>query len=71
MLKILNMIAMVLTIVAALNQGLIGVADLNIIGKLLGAYPLAVKGLNILFGLSGAWLAVKHLIGDCNGCEFK
>jgi len=67
--KILHYIAFALTVLVALNWGLIGLAgaDMNLVTKLLSAYPMAERAVYILIGLAGAWLLIsKFIYGGCN-----
>lgn len=66
--KIIHMIAFLLVIVGALNWGLVGVADINLVNKLLGAYPYAEKAVYALVGLSALWLVVFHS-QECKYCH--
>lgn len=52
----LDWTAWVLTTVGALNWGLVGVADLNIVESVLGSAPALVQVVYILVGLSGLYM---------------
>lgn len=70
--RVLHIIAFLLTLVGALNWGLIGISpDLNIVKLLLGAWPLAERAVYLLVGLSAVWLAFTHFTGDCRSCVHK
>lgn len=69
--RILHIIAFLLTVIGALNWGLVGAADLNVVKLLLGAYPIVERGANILIGLSAAYLIFTHFTGDCRSCAHK
>jgi uncharacterized membrane protein YuzA (DUF378 family) len=59
-------VSWVLVIVGALNWGLVGAADWNLVEALLGTWPLAVKIVYILVGLAGLMM----LIGcKCKACK--
>ena len=66
------MVAFVLTIVGALNWGLVGIGgftggDWNVVHMILGAWPAVEWLVYVLVGLSALWLVVKHK-GDCKWC---
>ena len=50
----LDLIALILVIVGAVNWGLVGIADWNLVSLLLGSGWLA-KTVYILVGLAGLW----------------
>lgn len=54
-LKWLELLALVLVIVGALNWGLIGAANINLVTKLLGTIPVLVKTVYIVVGLAGLY----------------
>lgn len=49
-------LAWLLILVGAINWGLIGVANLNLVESLLGAWPMLVQITYILVGLSGLYV---------------
>ncbi len=49
-------VAWLLVVVGAINWGLWGVANLNLVESLLGAWPVLVQVTYILIGLSGLYL---------------
>ena len=49
--------ALVLVIVGALNWGLVGLFGYNLVESLLGAWPLVVRVVYALVGLSALWVA--------------
>lgn len=58
----LNLTALVLVIVGALNWGLVGLVDLNLVNALVGSIPLLEKAVYIVVGLAGLyeiWVALK------------
>lgn len=67
--KVLHMVAFLLVIVGAVNWGLVGLANFNIVDLLLGGVGLT-KIVYILVGLSGVYLVATHK-GDCNVCGSK
>lgn len=44
-----------LVILGALEVGLIGALNLDLIGSLLGAWPIVVKVLYVVIGAAGLW----------------
>ncbi len=63
-----HMAAFTLVIVGALNWGLVGLFDYNLVNSLLGSWPDAERVIYILVGLSALYLALKHK-GDCTMCS--
>lgn len=51
--KILCLVAGSLTVLGAVNWGLIGLFDVNLVERLFGTMPQVVKIIYILIGLSG------------------
>ncbi len=64
--KTVHMIAYVLLIIGGLNWLLVAF-DFNIVEKLLGSWPMVVKIINILVGLSAIFEAVTHK-ARCKHC---
>ena len=56
MMKVIEWIAMVLVIVGAINWGLVGIANYNLVETLLGSWPVVLNIVYDLVGLSGLWL---------------
>lgn len=54
----IDWVAMVLVIIGALNWGLVGAANLNIVDAIFGM-GIITKVIYILVGLSGLWMIVK------------
>jgi uncharacterized protein len=63
--RLLHTVAILLTIVGAINWGLVGAFDFNLVTTLFGTMPMVVKAVYILVGLSG--LAVLY----CKVTEHK
>lgn len=57
----------VLVLIGALNWGLIGVFDLNLVNSLLGQWEVLERVVYILVGVSGLFLCVKK----CMMCKKK
>ena len=60
-------IAWVLVLVGALNWGLVGAFQLDIVTKLLGSWPLVVRIVFVLVGLA-AIVDLMHGVGKCKAC---
>jgi len=59
--KSLNSIALLLAVVGAINWGLIGLFNLNLVSALLGSGTFLEKVVYILVGLSGALIGYNAL----------
>ena len=68
--KALHMVIFILVVVGALNWGLVGALDFNLVNMLLGAWPMVEKLVYILVGLSAVYLLVTHK-SDCKICSGK
>ena len=64
------MVAFVLVVVGALNWGLVGLFDFNLVMALLGSMPMLEKVAYILVGASAVYLAATHM-NDCKVCSKK
>lgn len=67
--KALHMVAFLLVVVGAVNWGLVGIANFNLVDMILGGVGLT-KIVYILVGLSGVYLIAMHK-GDCKICGSK
>ncbi len=65
--KALHMVAFLLTVVGALNWGLVGAFNTNLVEKLLGAGSTAERVVYILVGVSALILVVNHK-KECTVC---
>ena len=68
--KALHMIAFTLIVVGALNWGLVGLFNFNLVAALVGAWPGVEKLVYILVGLSAVVALVTHK-KDCMCCKGK
>ncbi len=74
--KILHIVAFLLVVVGALNWGLVGIgwlvggSEWNIVHMLVGSWMQVEAAVDILVGLSGVWLAIKHS-KECKECVAK
>lgn len=50
---------MVLVVVGALNWGLVGVFEWNLVTELVGQWPMAERVVYILVGVAGLWMLGK------------
>jgi uncharacterized protein len=67
--KMLHMVAFALVLVGALNWGLVGLFDFNLVTTLLGSTGL-VNIVYILVGASAVYIAIGHK-SDCKICSGK
>ena len=61
------MVAFPLVVVGALNWGLLGLFNYNLVTSLLGAWPTVVTWVYVLVGASAVMLLVTHT-SDCKTC---
>ncbi len=66
--KAVHVVSFILLVVGGLNWGLVGVADYNLVEKLLGAWPMVEKVVYILVGLSALEAIITHK-KMCKGCN--
>ncbi len=58
--KIIDKIALVLIIIGAINWGLVGIFNFNLVDAIFGAMSIISRIIYILVGISGLW-AIKIL----------
>ena len=68
--KSLHMVAFILTIVGALNWGLVGLFSFNLVSVIFGSWPTVETVVYILVGVSAVYLIATHK-GDCKICGGK
>ena len=68
--KTLHMVAYVLLWVGGLNWGLVGLLDIDLVMMVFGGWPMLVKLVYILVGLSAVYSLATHM-GDCKVCSKK
>ena len=61
--KIIDTIALILVIVGAINWGLIGIFDFNLVDTLFGVMSIVSRIVYTLVGISGLW-AIKLLFAE-------
>jgi len=66
--KMMHMVAFTLVIVGALNWGLVGLLNFNLVNMLLGSWPVVEKVVYILVGVSAVYTLVTHK-EDCKICS--
>ena len=60
------MVTKVLVIIGALNWGLVGAFQYDLVAELLGSVPMAARAVYTLVGLAGVLMLV-HLVKKCSG----
>lgn len=58
-LQLLNVIALVIALIGAINWGLVGIFDLDLVATLLGAGSVAAKVAYIVVGVAGLWYLIS------------
>jgi len=66
--KALHMVAFLLTIVGAVNWGLVGLFDFNLVHTILATAPMLEKLVYVLVGVSAVYIMVTHK-KDCKICN--
>jgi uncharacterized protein len=65
--KAVHITAFVLVVVGALNLGLVGLFDFNLIGAVFGTIPWLERLINVLIGVAAVALLATHK-KDCKSC---
>ena len=68
--KILHMVVFTLVIIGALNWGLVGLFNVNLVELILGAGSALAKVVYVLVGVSAVYLGATHM-NDCKICGKK
>lgn len=68
--KTLHIVAFTLTVVGALNWGLVAVFNFNLVKELLGTMPSIETLVYVLVAVSAVYVFVTHQ-GDCKVCKGK
>jgi hypothetical protein len=63
-LNVLNTLALVLVLVGAINWGLVGLLDYDLVASLLGDMSMISRVVYSAVGVSGLYLAVVALMGS-------
>ncbi len=66
--KALHMVSFLLVLIGALNWGLVGLFNFNLVTSLLGTMPTVEKVVYILVGLSAVYVGATHM-NDCKICS--
>ena len=66
----LGCIALAISTVGALNWGLVGLFNFNLVTALLGTWPMLVTLVYVLVGVSAVYTAFTHM-GECKVCSKK
>lgn len=61
--KIIDKIALVLIIIGAINWGLVGIFDFNLVDSIFGTMSIISRIIYALVGISGLW-GIKLLFDD-------
>ena len=61
--KIIDKIALVLVVIGAINCGLIGIFNFNLVDAIFGAMSILSRIIYVLVGISGLW-AIRLLFVD-------
>ena len=56
----IHSIAWILVIVGALNWGLVGIADLNVVSTIFGSWPMVLRVVYILVGAAGVLMLIPN-----------
>jgi uncharacterized protein len=68
--KELHMATFFLVVIGALNWGLVGLLDFNLVNVVLGSWPVLERVAYILVGVSAVYLFATHK-ADCKTCTDK
>lgn len=63
--KIIDRIALVLVIIGAINWGLIGIFEFNLVDTIFGTMSIVSRIIYALVGLSGLW-SIRYFMDDHN-----
>ena len=66
--KVLHMVAFLLTVVGAVNWGLVGLLEFNLVNTLVGSWPTVEKLVYVLVGVSAVYVLVTHK-DSCKMCS--
>lgn len=72
--KTISVIAVILTVVGAINWGLVGLGELlgsnlNLVNLLVGKWPTLEAVVYLLVGLSGLLVGWAHMRKECTMCK--
>jgi len=66
--KLLHMVTFALVLVGALNWGLVGLFNVNLVSMVLGSSLMAERVVYVLVGLSAVYVGFTHK-NDCKICS--
>ena len=66
--KIVHMVLFLLVIIGALNWGLVGLLNINLVNMVLGSVPMLERLVYILVGVSAVYIMATHK-KDCKICS--
>jgi uncharacterized membrane protein YuzA (DUF378 family) len=69
-LKELHMASFILVVIGAVNWGLVGLMNFNVVATIFGTMPTIERLIYLLVGASGVYLAATHM-SDCKMCSKK
>ena len=61
MFELFKTISLIFVMIATINLGLIGLLDLDVVGRVLGGVPVLLKVFNITVGAAGIMMLMAHL----------
>lgn len=61
--KWVKLVGTLLVVVGALNWGLVGAVNTNVVNMVLGSWPTVERVVYVLVGLSGLWLLYDWWMG--------
>ncbi|PWU24194.1 DUF378 domain-containing protein [Candidatus Cerribacteria bacterium 'Amazon FNV 2010 28 9'] len=64
----LHALSFLLVIVGGLNWGLVGIANINLVHWIFGAWPMVEQIIYVLVGLGAVYLIFTHK-NDCKSCS--
>lgn len=68
--KTVHILSFILVVVGAINWGLVGLFNMNLVVAILGGSPMLVELTYIVVGAAGVYLLLTHN-GDCKTCSKK
>ena len=68
--KALHMVTFALVIIGAVNWGLVGLFQFNLVNAILGSVPQLERLVYILVGVSAVYIGATHM-NDCKTCSAK
>lgn len=66
--KLTHAVTFLLVVVGALNWGLVGLFNFNLVNMVVGSWPMVEKLVYVLVGASAVYLLATHK-ADCKTCS--